>query len=179
MEDFKRIKRDIVVKGHILDYCHDTLILPGGKQAVWDMIDHNGAAAVVPVLDDGRLIMVRQYRNTVERTTIEIPAGKLNYKNEPSIDAAKRELSEETGFISDDLELLFKFVPAIAYSNEVIDIYVAFNLKEGKQHLDDDEFVEYEAYTVNELVDMILAGKIVDSKTIAAVLAYKEKYVVM
>lgn len=179
MGNFKRINREVVVKGHILDYCNDTLILPDGKEAVWDLIDHKGAAAIVPVLDDGRLVMVRQYRNTVERDTLEIPAGSLNYRQEPTIDAAKRELSEETGFTSENLELLLRFVPAIAYSNEIIDIYVAFDLKEGKQHLDEDEFVEYEAYTLEELIKMILEGKIVDSKTVAAILAYKEKYVVM
>jgi len=177
MPVFERLKREIVAKGHILDYCHDTLKLPDGRIAEWDLLDHKGAAAIVPVLDDGRLVLVRQYRNTVERETLEIPAGGLNGKDEPTIEAAARELSEETGFTSDDLELLFKFVPAIAYSNEVIDIYVAHNLKSGEQHLDDDEYVEYEAYDVDTLVDMILKGQIVDSKTIAAILAYKEKYV--
>ena len=176
MAILKRLKREIVAKGHILDYCNDTLLLPDGKEAVWDLLDHKGAAAIVPVLDDGRIVMVRQYRNTVERETLEIPAGGLNGRDEPTLEAAIRELSEETGFISEDLELLFKFVPAIAYSNEVIDIYVAHNLKTGKQHLDEDEYVEYEAYEVQELIDMILGGKIVDSKTIAAILAYKEKY---
>lgn len=176
MAILKRLKREIVAKGHILDYCNDTLLLPDGKEAVWDLLDHKGAAAIVPVLDDGRIVMVRQYRNTVERETLEIPAGGLNGRDEPTLEAAIRELSEETGFISEDLELLFKFVPAIAYSNEVIDIYVAHNLKPGKQHLDEDEYVEYEAYEVQELIDMILGGKIVDSKTIAAILAYKEKY---
>lgn len=176
MAILKRLKREIVAKGHILDYCNDTLLLPDGKEAVWDLLDHKGAAAIVPVLDDGRIVMVRQYRNTVERETLEIPAGGLNGRDEPTLEAAIRELSEETGFISEDLELLFKFVPAIAYSNEVIDIYVAHNLKPGKQHLDEDEYVEYEAYEVQVLIDMILGGKIVDSKTIAAILAYKEKY---
>lgn len=177
MEEIKRIDRRLVSKGSIIDYYRDTMLLPDGRTSEWDFISHKGAAAVVPVLDDGRIIMVRQYRNALERYTIEIPAGGLNGSDEPTLVAAKRELSEETGFISDDLELLITIKTTVAFCNENIDIYVAKNLKSGKQHLDDDEYVEYEIYTIDELMEKIYSCEIQDSKTICALMAYKNKYV--
>lgn len=177
MEQIKRVGRELVFKGSITDYYQDIIELPDGKIVKYDLVDHKGAAAVVPVLDDGRIVMVRQYRNALDRFTLEIPAGGLNGRDEPTDVAAKRELSEETGFISDDIELLISIRTTVAFCNEKIDIYVAKNLKPGKQHLDEDEFVEYEAYEVDELVKKIYDLEIQDSKTICAILAYKEKYV--
>lgn len=178
MEEIKRTKRELIAKGKILDYCHDTIILPNGKEAVWDVLVHHGAAAVVPVLDDGKIVMVRQFRNAMDRFTWEIPAGGLNQQGkEPTLTAAKRELSEETGYISDDLELLIKFKTAVAYSTEHIDIYVAKNLKPGETHFDPDEFLEVKAFSVEELTSMIFNYEIEDSKTIAAIMAYKDKYI--
>ena len=92
------------------------------------------------------------------------------------MDAAARELEEETGYRSGDLELLITLRTTVAFCNEKIDIYVARNLKKGEQHLDEDEFIHVEAYTVEELCAMILEGKIEDSKTIAAVMSYRAKY---
>ncbi len=176
MEKLNRLSRELVCKGSVIDYYHDTIELPDGKKVKYDLVDHKGAAAVVPVLDDGRLVMVRQYRNALDRETIEIPAGGLNGREEPTLDAAKRELSEETGFISDNLELLISIKTTVAFCNERIDIYVAKDLKPGNQHLDDGEYVEYEAYTVEELIEKIYRLEIQDSKTICAIFAYKEKY---
>lgn len=90
MEEFKRIKRELVAKGAILDYYQDTMLIPNGNVAKWDLIDHKGAAAVVAVRDDGKLLMVRQYRNALERETLEIPAGGLNGREEPTNEAAMR-----------------------------------------------------------------------------------------
>lgn len=176
MEEIKRIDRRLVAKGTVIDYYRDTMELPDGKHVEWDLVDHKGAAAVVPVMDDGRIIMVRQYRNALERETIEIPAGGLNTREEPTLIAAKRELSEETGFLSDNLELLLSIKTTVAFCNEAIDIYVARDLMPGKQHLDEDEYVDYEVYTIDELTDKIYAREIQDSKTICALLAYKNKY---
>lgn len=131
-----------------------------------------GAAAVVPVLDDGRLLMVRQYRDALDRETIEIPAGGLNGWDEPTINAAARELEEETGYRSDNLTKLVSVVTAVAFCNEVVDVYLATDLVKTSQHLDEDEFIDVEKYTLDELKDMIFAGTIQDSKTISAVLAY-------
>ncbi len=174
-EEFKRLKRELVAKGHIIDYYHDTMQIPNGNIAEWDFIKHRGAAAIVPVLEDGRILMVRQYRNALERDTLEIPAGGLN-PDEPTDRAALRELEEETGYRCDKAESLISIYTTVAFCNEKIDIYVARNLVPSHQHLDEDEFIRVEAYSVEELQEMIYQGKLQDSKTVGAVLAYACKY---
>lgn len=175
-EEFKRIKRELVAKGHIIDYYQDTMQIPNGNVAVWDFIRHKGAAAMVAVREDGKLLMVRQYRNALERETLEIPAGGLNGTDEPSDLAAARELEEETGYRCEHPQFLISIRTTVAFCNEKIDIYVARDLIPGTQRPDEDEFINVEAYTVEELVDMIYAGKLQDSKTVAAILAYARKY---
>lgn len=176
MSDFKRIKRELVVNGVLFDYYQDTMQIPNGNVAKWDLIDHKGAAAVVAVRDDGKLLMVRQYRNALERETLEIPAGGLNGREEPTDVAARRELEEETGYICESLELLSSIYTTVAFCNEKIDIYVAKTLKPGEQHLDEDEFINVEAYSVEELKQMIYECKIQDSKTICGIMTYAAKY---
>ena len=149
-ETFKRLNRELMYHGVIVDFYKDTVQVPNGNVVEWDFIGHKGAAAVVPVREDGKLLMVRQYRNALDRETLEIPAGGLNGE-EPTKDAAARELEEETGYQSEDLELLITLRTTVAFCNEKIDIYVARNLKKGEQHLDEDEFIHAEAYTVEEL----------------------------
>lgn len=176
MEEYKRLSRELVAHGAIIDYYQDTMQIPNGNIAKWDFIKHKGAAAVVPIDEQGRLIMVRQYRNALERYTLEIPAGGLQTPEEPTRDAAARELSEETGYHCDQLEFLLSIRTTVAFCNEKIDIYVAEHLTPGKQHLDEDEYVQVKAYPLEELVEKIYAGEIQDSKTVAAILAYKDKY---
>ncbi len=175
-EEFKRLNRELMYHGTIVDFYKDTVLVPNGNVAEWDFIGHKGAAAVVPVREDGRILMVRQYRNALDRYTLEIPAGGLNGASEPTMDAAARELEEETGYRSDHLELLLTIRTTVAFCNEKIDIYVARDMEKGEQHLDEDEFIHVEAYTVEELCNMILSGKIEDSKTIAAIMSYRVKY---
>ena len=176
MEEYKRLSRELVAHGAIIDYYQDTMQIPNGNIAKWDFIKHKGAAAVVPIDEQGRLIMVRQYRNALERYTLEIPAGGLQTPEEPTRDAAARELSEDPGYHCDQLELLLSIRTTVAFCNEKIDIYVAEHLTPGKQHLDEDEYVQVKAYPLEELVEKIYAGEIQDSKTVAAILAYKDKY---
>ena len=176
MEEYKRLKRELVAKGAIIDYYQDTMQIPNGNVARWDLIDHKGAAAVVAVRDDGKLLMVRQYRNALERETLEIPAGGLNGREEPTELAAMRELEEETGYTCDQVELLNSIYTTVAFCNEKIDIYLARNLKPGKQHLDEDEYLHVEAYTLEELKQMIFDCKIQDSKTICAIMTYAAKF---
>ena len=177
MEEFKRISRDLVAKGAIIDYYQDTMQIPNGNIAKWDLIDHKGAAAVVAVREDGKLLMVRQYRNALERETLEIPAGGLNGREEPTDQAAMRELQEETGYHTDHVELLTSIYTTVAFCNEKIDIYLARGLKDrGNQHLDEDEVIEVEAWELKDLEEMIYTGKITDGKTIAALMAYGRKY---
>lgn len=177
MEEFKRLSRDLVAHGAIIDYYQDTIQVPNGNVVKWDFIQHKGAAAVVPVDDQGRIIMVRQYRNALDRYTLEIPAGGLQSVEEPTADAALRELEEETGYKAEHIELLISVRTTVAFCNEKIDIYLATGLTPGKQHLDEDEYVQVGAYTVEELTEKIFACEIQDSKTVAAILAYKDKCV--
>lgn len=176
-DEFKRLNRELVYHGSIVDFYKDTVQVPNGNVVAWDFIAHKGAAAVIPVREDGKLLMVRQFRNALDRYTVEIPAGGLNGADEPTLDAAARELEEETGYRSENLELLITIRTTVAFCNEKIDIYVAKNLIKSKQNLDEDEFINVEAYTVEELSRMILEGEIEDSKTIAAIMSYKDKYV--
>ena len=147
-----------------------------GNTEDWDFIHHDGAAAVIPVMDDGKILMVKQYRNALERDTLEIPAGKLDDPDEEGIVCASRELKEETGYSSDDLEWILTIRTTVAFCNERIEVFVARNLIPGEQHLDEDEFVDVKAYELEELKEMIFEGKIQDSKTMAAILAYESKY---
>lgn len=175
-EEFKRLSRDLVCHGAIIDYYQDTVQVPNGNVVKWDFIGHKGAAAVVPVTEDGKILMVRQYRNALDRYTLEIPAGGLNGADEPTKQAAARELEEETGYASEDLELLISIRTTVAFCNEKIDIYVAQNLKKSHQNLDEDEFINVEAYAVDELMEKIYDCTIEDSKTICAIMAYARKY---
>lgn len=173
-----RINRELVHKGAIIELNRDTIKLPDGREEYYDFIYHKGAAAVVPVRDDGKILMVKQYRNAVDQFTLEIPAGGKNGVDEPTLDCAHRELEEETGYYTDksNVELLISLYTTVAFCNEKIDIYLARNLTKTEQHLDDDEYIDVEAYTVDELVEMVLNGQIVDAKTIAAIMSYKVKY---
>lgn len=175
-DEVKRTGRELVYEGAILKVYKDHMEFANGNTADWDYIHHDGAAAVVPVLDDGRVLMVSQYRNALERYTLEIPAGKLDDPNEPGLVCARRELEEETGYMSENLEWLATLRTTVAFCNERIEIYVAKNLIPTHQHLDEDEYVDVKAYTLEELKEMIFTGKIEDSKTIAAILAYESKY---
>lgn len=174
-ESVKRLERKLRYQGTILKIYEDTVIA-NGHEAHWDFIHHDGAAAVVPVMEDGKLLMVRQYRNALDRETLEIPAGKLDEPDEPTISCAYRELEEETGFRTEDMEYLISVNTTVAFCDEAIDIYVARNLIPSHQHLDEDEVIEVEAWEVEDLLDLIFKGTIKDGKTIAAITAYAVKY---
>ncbi len=174
-KNYERLGRELVYKGAIIDYYQDTIRVANGNIAKWDLIDHKGAAAVVAVKEDGKLLMVRQYRNALDRETLEIPAGGLNSVDEPTDVAAARELEEETGYVAGKLELLLSLRTTVAFCNEKIDVYLATDLKPGKQHLDEDEFLNVESHDLDELVQMIFDCKIQDGKTVSSILAYDKK----
>lgn len=178
VQKVERLNRELVHKGAIIDIYTDTVKIPNGNIVKWDFIGHKGAAAVVPVMDDGRILMVRQYRNALDRETLEIPAGGRNGVEEPYLECAYRELEEETGYRAEkeDFEFLISVKTTVAFCDEQIEVYVARNLKSSVQHLDEDEYINVQAYTVDELLELIYAGKMQDAKTMAAILAYKNKF---
>ncbi|MCI8549869.1 MAG: NUDIX hydrolase [Lachnospiraceae bacterium] len=175
MDEIKRVKRELIYKGKIVNFYEDSMALPNGKTAIWDFIEHKGAAAVVPVTAEGKILMVRQYRNALERYTLEIPAGAVNDPKEPKEECAARELEEETGYKAEKLEWLMNVNTTVAFCNEIIGIYVAENLIPASQHLDEDEFLNVEEHELDELLSMVFDGRITDGKTAAALLAYKVK----
>ncbi len=180
MDEYRRLERKLIHHGAILDVYQDTMQIPNGNTAQWDFIGHKGAAAVVAVREDGKLLMVRQYRNALERETLEIPAGGRDGTEEPFIECAFRELEEETGYRcrKEGMQFLISIYTTVAFCNERIDIYVADHLERGRQHLDEDEFLGVTACDVEELLEMIYDGRLQDAKTVAAILAYYNKYIV-
>lgn len=170
-----RLKRELKYQGTILKIYEDT-VLANGHEAHWDFIHHDGAAAVVPVTDDGKILMVRQYRNALNRETLEIPAGKLDAPDEPKIECAYRELEEETGYRTEKLEYLMSLNTTVAFCDEAIDIFVARNLIPSHQHLDEDEYIEVEAWELKDLMQLIYDGEMTDAKTVAAISTYAIKY---
>ncbi len=175
-EEVRRVGRELVYEGAVINVYKDRMQFADGHFADWDYIHHDGAAAVVPVLEDGRILMVSQYRNALERDTLEIPAGKLDSPQEEGSLCAGRELEEETGYRSECLEWLITLRTTVAFCNERVEIYVAKDLIPSKQHLDEEEYVDVKAYSLGELKEMIFSGRIEDGKTIAALLAYESKY---
>ena len=164
-ENVKRVGRDLIYRGAIIEVYQDHMEFANGNKADWDYIHHDGAAAVVPVLEDGRILMVRQYRTALGREALEIPAGKLDGADEEGIVCAAREL-----------EWLLTLRPTIAYCDEKIQIFLARDLIPSRQHLDEDEYVDVQPCDLEELKEKIFAGQIEDAKTIAALLAYEAKY---
>lgn len=176
IENVKRIDRTLIANGAIIDYYQDTMSFPNGNTAKWDLIDHKGAAAVVAVREDGKLLMVKQYRNAPERVTVELPAGGRNGRGEDTMVTAARELEEETGYTCEKIEFLTSIFTTVAFCNEKIDIYLARDLKKTAQHLDEDEFLNVAVYSLDELKQMIWDNTIQDAKTICGVLTYATKF---
>lgn len=174
--EMKRVKRELAYRGTILDIYKDTMQNASGRTEEWDYVEHRmGAAAVLPVLPDGRIVTVCQYRNALERETIEIPAGARDSLGEDTAVCAMRELEEETGYRSGHIEFLLSLRTTVAFCNEFVDVYLATDLVKGTQHLDEAESIEVEIHTLKELCEMIYAGRLQDAKTVAAVLAYAAK----
>lgn len=159
-----------IFDGKILHVFEDTVTLPNGKQASREYLRHVGAVCIVPLLGDGRVLLERQYRYPVGEVIVEIPAGKLNYKGEDPREAAARELLEETGAVAGELVELGRFLPACAYSDEDIHMYLAKDLTFQAQKLDDDEFLNVFAVPLEDAVCDVLSGKIPDAKTQTALM---------
>ncbi len=166
----KHISTEEIFDGTILHLVNDTIELPNGKQAHREVIRHVGAVCVVPLTDNGEVIMERQYRYAVGETIFEIPAGKLDSKSEDPESAIRRELKEETGYIAGKLIHLGYFYPACAYSDEKINMYLATELIEDERALDEDEFINLERMKLEDVVKLVVEGKVPDLKTQAAIM---------
>ncbi len=169
----RTIKSDKIYQGKIINLRVDTVELPDKKYSKREVVEHPGAAAIVPITKDNKIVMVKQFRKAVEDFLLEIPAGKLEI-GEDCLECGKRELLEETGYKCEDLEYLLTFYTSPGFSNEVITIYVARNLQKYTENPDEDEYIEIEEYEIEELVKMIEESKIKDGKTIVAILAVKQ-----
>jgi len=152
------------LEGGWLHVLRDRVRLPDGREATREYVRHPGAVAVVPLLDDGRLVLVRQYRHPVQAVLLELPAGKLD-PNESTLACAARELREETGYVAREWARAGGFHNAAAYSSETIEIWFARGLAPGPQQLDDGEFVDPVAVTEAELDALCAAGGVPDMKT--------------
>ena len=175
MEDFKNLTEiqtgsQEIFDGIILHVFQDSVQLPNGNTATREVIRHVGAVGIVPLTDDGKVIMERQFRYPLNRVITEIPAGKLDSLTENRLSAAKRELEEETGYTAREWTELGDYYPAAAYCDERITLYLAKGLTLGQRHLDEDEFLNFEAVPLETLVEQIMDGTITDGKTQVAIL---------
>ncbi len=168
-EHIRRTGREVVYQGSVLKFCRDTIQTPDGRTEYYDFIDHSRAAACVAVDAAGRVLLVRQYREAIDRVATEIPAGGIN-RGETSLQAAARELEEETGYRAKRITPLISEITAIAYCNEVVDVFLAEELEKTSQHLDPDESIAPVFFTPDEFIREVAEGRIQDSKTIAAVM---------
>ena len=166
----KQLSRREIYDGKVLHVVCDDILLPNGERAIREFCLHVGAVCVIPITDDGMVLMERQFRYPHGRVFYEIPAGKLDYAEEDPLCAAKRELREETGAVAGKWTFLGRLDTSPALINEKIYMYMAEELSFTERELDDDEFLEVEKTPLAELVDMVMQGKISDAKTQIAVM---------
>tara|TARA_Y100000294_G_scaffold29761_1_gene25160 strand:+ start:113 stop:652 length:540 start_codon:yes stop_codon:yes gene_type:complete len=158
-----------VYRGSFLDVRKDEVELPNGKTSTREWIKHPGAACIIPILPDGKIALIKQYRYPVQEEMIELPAGKLDPGEEPK-DCAKRELEEEIGYSVGKLTFVCNIHPAIGFASEKMWIYLAEDLTKTTENTDPDEFLELIPTQLNEAVNMVWNGKITDVKTIIGIL---------
>lgn len=159
------VSRETVFQGRLLQVRRDRIRLPDGGDATREFIVHPGAVMVVPILDDGRLVMERQWRYPLECVMLEFPAGKLE-AGEPTLQCAQRELLEETGYRASEWALAGVLHNAIAYSSERIEIWFARGLAAGERRLDEGEFLDLQLVEEAELDRLCATGAVTDAKTL-------------
>ncbi|HEX2547438.1 MAG TPA: NUDIX hydrolase [Ramlibacter sp.] len=159
--------REELLKGHFLHVVRESVRLPDGGSATREYILHPGAVAVVPLTDDGRIVLERQYRHPTRKVMVEIPAGKLD-AGEGALKCGQRELLEETGYVAREWAFAFTMYPTVAYSDEAIQIWFARGLEHRGAQLDQGEFLEVFTATPEEFLRWCQDGTIVDSKTLAS-----------
>ena len=168
-----KISSTQIFSGKLIDLYLDNVRLPNGKKSTREWIDHPGAVCIVPILDNGDILLIRQFRYGPREEFIEIPAGKID-KNEDPLKCGLRELEEETGYKSNKLTFLTNIHPAIGFSNEKMWMYLAEKLELSKKKLDEDEFLELLPVPLNQAIEWVFSGKITDVKTIIGIMWMKE-----
>ena len=170
----KSLRSNPIYKGKVISLKVDDVLLPNGKESKREIVNHPGAVAIISITAEGKLILVEQYRKALERSIIEIPAGKLEHGESPAL-TARRELEEETGYGCHELQYLQTFATSPGFADEVIHLFVAKDLYkiEEKADLDEDEFVELLEVTIEEAEEMVKEQRIFDAKTAFAVLWLK------
>ena len=162
----KTMDREYVYKGKILNLRRDDIVLPDGNKSVREIVEHGGGSAVLCV-KDGKVLLVRQYRYAYGKALWEIPAGKINAGEDPR-ETAVRELEEECGIVAEDMKLIAEIYPSPGYTEEIIRLYSASGLRDGKTHFDADEYVESFWIDIDEAKRMAESGEINDAKTLIA-----------
>ena len=166
----KKVSSEQVLDGELLKVYRDEVELPDDATSVREWIDHPGASAIVPLFEDSTTLLLRQFRYAAGKTFLEVPAGKLSQKEEDPEKVAARELEEETGWQAKRFTHLASLQPAIGYSNEVIHFFLAEQLVQGKQDLEDGEFVETVTMGFDKAIAKAKEGKVLDMKSFAALM---------
>ncbi len=163
------LEGEAVYSGVLLHVRRDRVQLPNGRAAVREYIRHPGAAVIVPLFDDQRVLLERQFRHPLGRVMVELPAGKLD-AGEPHLETAQRELREETGYVARDWTHLGVVHPSVAYTDEAIELYLARGLEQRGTKPDDDEFLETFVLPFGEALEWVRTGRITDAKSVAGLL---------
>lgn len=169
----KQLKKEYIYNGKIINVRCDTALLPDGKEALREVVEHPGGVCVAALTENNEILLVRQYRYPYGEIVIEIPAGKRNSATEDPLQCGKRELLEETGATARDYVFLGELYPTPGYCGEVIYMYAAKGLTFGNARPDEDEFIECEKMPLDTLIAKIMAGEIKDAKTQTAILKVK------
>ncbi len=169
----RMVSSQTIFEGHIIKVTLDEAELPNGKLAGREVVYHPGGVTVLALDEDGNVPLVRQFRYPIQRLLLELPAGKLDRTAEDQLDAAKRELSEETGLEAEEWTDLGSMLVSPGFCDEQVHMYLARKLKHKEQHLDEDEFLNVETMPFDELLRQVMDGRIVDAKTVTATLKTK------
>ncbi|NMA49659.1 MAG: NUDIX hydrolase [Tissierellia bacterium] len=170
----KTMKSEKLYEGKIINLRIDTVELPDKKYSKREIVEHPGGVAIVGITDENEILLVKQYRKAVDRVLLELPAGKIEVNEEPK-ETAFKELKEETGYSTENLEYLLEFYTSPGFSTEKVYIFLAENMEKGEQELESGEYIEVESYKIDDLIKMIKKGEIIDSKTIIGIYAMKDR----